>query len=122
VMIQGCERWPWPRCRPSTTTAWRFIRLAVRTPFAGSRSLVHRLGVPSPPVRPLVPVLPWPPAPWTKGKGVASSAFAQVLWGFGGGEGRRLRRADGSLVSEPSQKRQRTADGTEGANSQAPGV
>jgi hypothetical protein len=59
-MIQGCERRSWPRCRPSTTAAWRFVRPAVETPSVGSRSLVYRLGVPSPQVRPLVAVLQRP--------------------------------------------------------------
>jgi hypothetical protein len=55
-----------------------------------------------------------------KGKGDASSASA-----LGSSEGseeerrRTLHRADGSLVSEPAQKRQRATGGTEEASSQA---
>jgi hypothetical protein len=56
VMIQGCDRRCWPRCRPSTRAAWRFIRLAVGTPSTGFGSPVYRMGVPSSPVWPLVPV------------------------------------------------------------------
>jgi hypothetical protein len=55
-----------------------------------------------------------------KGKGAASNASAPGS--FGGSEEerrRRLRRTDGSLVSEPAQKRQKAADGTEEASSQA---
>jgi hypothetical protein len=36
-----------------------------RDPSTGSRSLVYRLGVLNLPVGLLVPVPPWPPAPWT---------------------------------------------------------
>jgi hypothetical protein len=58
------------------------------------------------------------PSPLDKGKGAASSA--STLGRSGGSEEerrRRLRRADGSLVSEPAQKRQKAADGTEEASS-----
>jgi hypothetical protein len=65
MMIQGCERRCWPRCRPSMRAAWWFARPAVGTPSAGSRSLVYQLGVPSPLVGLLVSVPPWPLAPWT---------------------------------------------------------
>jgi hypothetical protein len=60
------------------------------------------------------------PCPLDKGKGAVSSASA--LGSSGGSEEERrcrLRRADGSLVSEPAQKRQKAADGTEEASSQA---
>jgi hypothetical protein len=79
VMIQGCKRRSWPRCRPSMRAAWQFIRLAVGTPSAGFGSPVYRLGVPSPPVRPLVPVPPWPPAPWTRAKGLRAAPPPQVV-------------------------------------------
>jgi hypothetical protein len=92
VMIQGCERWFWPRCRPSTTAAWRFIRPAVGTPSVGSRSLVYRLGVLSPPVRPLVSILPRPPAPWTRAKGLQAAPPPQVAPGV------RRRRGDAGCV------------------------
>jgi hypothetical protein len=80
-MIQGCERRSWPCCRPSTTAAWWFVRPAVGTPSAGSRSLVYRLGVPSPLVCPLVSVLPRPPAPWTRAKGLQAAPPPQVAPG-----------------------------------------
>jgi hypothetical protein len=102
VMILGCERRSWPRCQPSTRAAWQFVRPAVGTPSAGSRSPVYQLGVPSPLVRLLVLVPPWPPSSMDRGKGLASSSSAPG--GTGGLEEerrRRLRRADGSLVSDP---------------------
>jgi hypothetical protein len=79
VMIQGYERRSWSRCRPSMRAAWRFIRLAVGTPSAGFGSPVYRLGVPSPPVRPLVSVPPQPPAPWTRAKGLRAAPPPQVV-------------------------------------------
>jgi hypothetical protein len=60
------------------------------------------------------------PSPLDKGKGAASSASTPV--GSGGSEEerrRRMRRADGSLVSEPTQKRQRTTRGAKEASSEA---
>jgi hypothetical protein len=70
VMIQGCERRCWPRCRPSMRAAWWFIIPAVGTPSAGSRSLEYQLGVPSLPVGLLVLVPPRPLAPWTPPRSV----------------------------------------------------
>jgi hypothetical protein len=60
----------WPRCRPSTRAAWWFTRPAAETPSAGSGSPMHRLEVPSPPVRPTVPLPLWPPCPWTRARGL----------------------------------------------------
>jgi hypothetical protein len=57
-----------------------------RDPFMGSRSLVYQLGVPSPPVRPLVPVLPRPLAPWTRARGLQAVPPPQVVPGVEGGE------------------------------------
>jgi hypothetical protein len=41
-----------------------------RDPSTGFGSLMHRLGVPSPPVWLPAPTPPWPPAPWTRAKGM----------------------------------------------------
>jgi hypothetical protein len=63
------------------------------------------------------------PSPLDKGKGAACSASAPGSSGGSEEERRcRLRRADGSLVLEPPQKRQRTAGGDEEASSQAHGA
>jgi hypothetical protein len=78
-MIQGYERRCWPRCRPSMRATWRFARPAVGTPSVGSRSLVYRLGVPSPLVGLLVPVQPWPPAPWTGARDLQAAPPHQVV-------------------------------------------
>jgi hypothetical protein len=72
-----------------------------RDPSAGSRSLVYRLGVPSPPVGLLVPVPPWPQL-----HGQRQGTCKQLLrprWYRGSEEERRrrLHHADGSLVSDP---------------------
>jgi hypothetical protein len=63
------------------------------------------------------------PSPLDKGKGAASNASAPG--GSGGSEEerrRRLRRADWSLILEPSQKCQRTASGAEETSSQTHGA
>jgi hypothetical protein len=80
-MIQGCEQRCWLRCRPSMRAAWWFVRPAVGTPSAGSKSLVYQLGVPSPPVGLLVPVPLWPPAPWTGARDLQAAPPPQVAPG-----------------------------------------
>jgi hypothetical protein len=63
------------------------------------------------------------PSPLNKGKGAASST--STPGSYGGSEEerrRRLRRVDGSFISDPPLKRQRTAGGIQEANPQAPGV
>jgi hypothetical protein len=75
----------------------------------------------APAVAPSAPAVA--PRPLDKGKGAASSASAGTPApgsSRGSEEERRrwLHRADGSLISEPSQKRQRTAGGAEEASSQ----
>jgi hypothetical protein len=119
MMIQGCDRRCWPRCRPSTRATWRFIRLAVGTPSAGFGSPVYRLGVPSPPVRPLVPVPSRPPAPWTRAKGLQATPPPQVAPGAPRRRGSVV--PMGHLFQTP-QKRQRTASGAKEAGSQAQGA
>jgi hypothetical protein len=58
------------------------------------------------------------PSPLDKGKGAASSASAPGSYrGSEEERQRRLRRADGSLVSDPVQERQKATDGTEEASS-----
>jgi hypothetical protein len=54
---------------------------------------MHRLEVPSPPVRPLAPILPWPPTPWTRAKGLRAVPPPWVALG-----GRR-RRGDAGYVT-----------------------
>jgi hypothetical protein len=90
----------------------------------GSGSPTCRLEAPSPLVR--APELPPGPRPLDKGIGAASSSSAPG--GTGGSEEERrcwLRRADGSLVSDPPldsnppQKCQRTTGGAEEIDSQA---
>jgi hypothetical protein len=91
-----------------------------RDPLHGIRISGARVGGPQP-----IGVAPsanpaMAASPLDKGKGAASSASAP---GSSGGSEeerqRRLHRADGSLISEPAQKRQKAADGTEEASSQA---
>jgi hypothetical protein len=88
----------------------------------GSGFLTRRLEAPSPLVQ--APEPPVAPSPLDKGKGAASSSSPRVA--PGGSEDyrrRRLRRANGSLVTnppldaDPPQKRQRTAGGAEGTGS-----
>jgi hypothetical protein len=92
-MTQGCERWSWPHCRPSMRAAWQFVRPAVGTPFAGSRSLVYQLGVPSPPVGLPVSAPSWPLAPWTGARGLQAAPPPQVAPG-----GRRKRGDTGCVA------------------------
>jgi hypothetical protein len=75
------------------TVAWRFAKPAAGTPSAGSRSLVHRLGVPSPSVWLPVPIPPWPLAPWTREKGLQAVPPPQVA------PGGRRRRGDAGCVA-----------------------
>jgi hypothetical protein len=90
-----------------------------RDPHRGIQILDALVGGPQPAgVAPSAPAMA--PSPLDKGKGAASSASA--LGGPGGSEEerqRRLRRTDGSLVSEPPQKRQRIAGRAEEAISKA---
>jgi hypothetical protein len=65
--------------------AWRFVKPAVKTPSAESRSLVQQLEVPSPPVQLPTP-LPFPPAPWTRVKGLQAAPLPQGHRGVGGRE------------------------------------
>jgi hypothetical protein len=64
---------------------------------------------------------PWPRAPWTRVKGCKQRLRQYPAPGSSGGSEeerrRRLRHADGSLISEPPQKRQRTAGGAKEATS-----
>jgi hypothetical protein len=121
-MIQGCERRCWPRCRPSMRAAWWFVRLAIGTPSAGSRSLVYRLGVPNPLVGLLVSVPLWPPAPWIGARDLQAAPLPQVV------PGGRRKRGDAGCITltgrlfRTPQKRQRTAGGAEEASSQAQGA
>jgi hypothetical protein len=73
------------------TMVWRFARPAAGTPSAGSGSLVHRLGVPSPSVWLPVLIPPCPPAPWTRAKGL-QAVPPQVA------PGGRRRRGDAGCV------------------------
>jgi hypothetical protein len=75
------------------TAAWRFTRQAVGTPSAGSESPMLRLRVPSPSVWLPTPIPPWPPAPWTRAKGLQAVPPPQVALG-----GRR-RRGDAGCVA-----------------------
>jgi hypothetical protein len=75
------------------TAVWRFARLAAGTPSTGSGSLVHRLGVPSTSVWLPVPIPPWPPAPWTRAKGLQAVPPPQVA------PGGRRRRGDAGCVA-----------------------
>jgi hypothetical protein len=101
------------------TAAWRFVRPVVGTPSAGSGSPMHRLEVPSPSVWLLVPISPWPPAPWTRAKVLQVVPPPQVA------PGGRRRRGDAGCVAltgrsfQSPQKRQRTTGGAEEAISQA---
>jgi hypothetical protein len=52
-----------------------------RDPLCGIQIPGVPAGVPSPPVRPLVPVLPRPSAPWTRAKGLQASPPPQVVPG-----------------------------------------
>jgi hypothetical protein len=58
-----------------------------RDPTVGSGFQMHQLEVPSPPVRLLAPPS-WPPAPWTRVKGLQAAPPPQVA------PGRRRRRGD----------------------------
>jgi hypothetical protein len=75
-------------------------------------------GGPSPPVWLTAPIPPWPPAPWTRAKGLQAVPLPQVAPG-----GRRRRGDAGGVVLtgrsfwSPPQKRQRTAGGAEEASS-----
>jgi hypothetical protein len=120
-MIQGCERRSWPRCRPSTTAAWRLVRPAVGTPSVGSRSLVHQLGVPSPPVQPLVPVLPRPQSLGQGQRGCKQRLRPRRHQGVGGREAMLATSRRRVACFGPPQKRQRTAGGAEDG-SQAQGT
>jgi hypothetical protein len=63
---------------------------------------MRRLEVPSLLVWLAAPLPPWPPAPWTRAKGLQAVPPPQVAPGGSEEERRRrLRRANGSLVSEP---------------------
>jgi hypothetical protein len=73
--------------------AWRFARPAAGTPTAGSGSQMHRLEVPSPPVWLPAPTPPWPPAPWTRVKGLQAMPPPQVA------PGGRRRRGDAGCVA-----------------------
>jgi hypothetical protein len=88
-----------------------------RDPHRGIQILDAPTGGPQPAgVAPSAPTVA--PSPLDKGKGAASSA--STPGGTRGSEEerrRRLRRADGSLVSEPPQKRHRTAGEAEEASS-----
>jgi hypothetical protein len=75
------------------TAAWWFARPTARTPSMGSRFLVHRLRVPSPSVWLPVPIPPWPPAPWTRAKGLQAVPPPQVASG-----GRRRRGNAGCIA------------------------
>jgi hypothetical protein len=77
VMIQGCDRRCWPRCRTSMGAAWRFVRPAVGTPTVGSGSPMRRLEAPSLPAWLPTPS-PWPPAPWTRATGLQVVPSPQV--------------------------------------------
>jgi hypothetical protein len=80
---------------------WRSAKPAAGTPTGGSVFPVYRPEVPSPPMR--APKLP-PAAPNSsdKGKGAASSSSSSCATERSEGERRhRLRRADGSFVSDP---------------------
>jgi hypothetical protein len=72
---------------------WRFARPATGTPSTRSRFLVHRLGVPSPLVRLPAPIPPWPPAPWTRAKGLQAVPPPQVA------PGGRRRRGDTGCIA-----------------------
>jgi hypothetical protein len=56
-----------------------------RDPHRGSGSQMHRLEVPSPPVRNPAPSS-WPLAPWTRVKGLQAAPPPQLAPGVGGGE------------------------------------
>jgi hypothetical protein len=88
-----------------------------RDPHRGIQILDAPTGGPQPAgVAPSAPTVA--PSPLDKGKGAASSA--STPGGTRGSEEerrRRLRRADGSLISEPPQKRHRTAGEAEEASS-----
>jgi hypothetical protein len=72
---------------------------------------MHRLEAPCLSAWLLAPLLwlpappPWPPAPWTRVKGLQAAPLLvlppQVASGSEEERRRRLRRVDGSLVSEP---------------------
>jgi hypothetical protein len=101
--------------------AWQFVRPAGETITAGSGSLMRWLEAPSLLAWLLAPPL-WPPTPWTRVKGLQAAPLPvpppQVAPGGSEEERRcRLRRADGSLILEPPQKRQRTAGGAKEASS-----
>jgi hypothetical protein len=108
-MIQGCGRRCCPGCRPSMRAAWWSAKPATGTPTGGSVFPVYRLEVPSPPMRAperggARPPPPPPAAPNSsdKGKGAAGSSSSPGATGRSEGERRhRLRRTDGSFVSDP---------------------
>jgi hypothetical protein len=101
VMIQGCDRRCWPLYRPSTRATWRY-QTSSRDPLRGIRIPGVPTGGPQPagPAPIVGPAAA--PSPLEKGRGAASGASA--LGSSGGLEEERrcrLRRADGSFISNP---------------------
>jgi hypothetical protein len=96
-------------------------QISGRAPTAGSGSPMHRLEVPSLPVWLLALPL-WPPATWTRVKGLQAAPPLQVA------PGGRRRRGDAGCIAlmgrsfRSPQKRQRTTGGAEEASSQAHGA
>jgi hypothetical protein len=101
TMIQGCGRRCWPSCRPSMRAAWRSAKPAAGTPTGG----IHIPGVPARGFQPADAGSRAPPAAPSssdKGKGAVGGSSSPGATERSEGERRhRLRRADGSFVTDP---------------------
>jgi hypothetical protein len=95
--------------------------LTAGTPTVGSRSSMRRLEAPSLPA--WLPTPPsWPPAPWTRAKGLQAVPLPQVAPGCRRKRGDTGCAAPTDRLSRTPQKRQRTAGGDEEVGSQAQGT